>query len=277
MSERSPTTKSNLALRLLTAAPWVPLLIYLLYWAPPWAFPAVAGVICALGARELFRMVAPLHRALCVWGVVASVAVFGLIALPAGPRYLAPALVAITCLGMLVVLAAPEPLETAANRVGWAIAGPLYVGALFGAVAQLFQREHGGSWVMLALFCAFWSDTAAYFVGRRFGKHKLSAVVSPKKSVEGSIGGLLGGMAGGIVAHFWLLPELSLLAAIVLSLVATAAGQAGDLCESLIKRSAGVKDSGAILPGHGGLLDRTDAMLFCAAVIWLYLELDSQY
>jgi phosphatidate cytidylyltransferase len=272
MAERPPT-KSNLALRLLTAAPWVPLLIYVLYWAPRWAFPLLAATVCALGARELFRMVAPLHRALCVWGVIASVAVFALIAVESWSRYLAPGVVAITCLGMLVVLAAPEPMETAANRVGWAIAGPLYCGALFGALAQLFQREHGGSWVMLALFCAFWSDTAAYFVGRKFGKHRLSAVVSPKKSIEGSIGGLLGGVAGGLVAHFWLLPELSLLAAIVLSLVATAFGQAGDLCESLIKRSAGVKDSGAILPGHGGVLDRTDAMLFCSAVIWLYLDL----
>jgi phosphatidate cytidylyltransferase len=105
------------------------------------------------------------------------------------------------------------------------------------------------------------------------GKRKLAPTVSPKKTVEGSLGGLGGGLFGGVLAHFWFLRELALPNAIVLSLLATAFGQAGDLCESLIKRSVGVKDSGTILPGHGGILDRSDAMLFSAAVIWAYVSL----
>jgi phosphatidate cytidylyltransferase len=249
----------------------IPALIYLLYWAPRWLFPLVAAAVCAFGAWELFTMVAPQHVRLRVWGMVASLGIYSLIGLDPNSRWLAPALIALSCVGMLVALSAPQPIETAAARLGWAIAGPVYVGGLFGATALLFQRENGGSWVMLALLCSFLSDTMAYFVGRRFGKHRLSSVVSPKKTVEGSIGGLVGGLIGSVVAHFWFLPELPLPHALVLSLVATAAGQAGDLCESLIKRSVGVKDSGNALPGHGGILDRTDAMLFSAAVIAVYL------
>jgi phosphatidate cytidylyltransferase len=156
--------------------------------------------------------------------------------------------------------------------MGWATAGPLYVGGLFGAIAAVYRHTHGGSWVMLTLLCGFLSDTCGYFVGRRFGKHPLAPIVSPKKTIEGSIGGMVAGLCSGLLAHFWFLRELPLVEAIVLSLAATAFGQAGDLFESLIKRSVGVKDSGTLLPGHGGILDRSDAMLFSAAVVWAYLE-----
>jgi phosphatidate cytidylyltransferase len=163
-----------------------------------------------------------------------------------------------------------EPVNHVAARAGWSIAGPLYLGALFGVIALLFSHPHGGEWVLLAMLYAFWSDTFGYFVGRRFGKHPLYPAVSPKKTVEGSIGGLGGALLGGLIAHFWFLPSLPLLDAFVLSIVAAAAGQAGDLCESLIKRSTGVKDSGTLLPGHGGILDRVDALLFAAAIVYLY-------
>ena len=263
--------RSNLALRLLTAAVTVPFIFYLLYWAPRWAFPCVAATTCALGAYELFAMVAPEHRLLRVFGIGASLAMFALTLLPQAKPFMAPGVVALTGAGMLIALRAPQPIEQAAARMGWAVAGPLYMGALFGALADLYWHANGGSWVLLALICGFLSDTAGYFVGRRFGRHKLNELVSPKKTIEGSIGGLAGGVLGALIAHFTILPELGLLPAIALSLVATALGQAGDLCESLIKRSVGVKDSGTILPGHGGILDRSDAMLFSAAAVWLYV------
>jgi phosphatidate cytidylyltransferase len=263
--------KSNLALRLLTAAVWAPFILFLLYIAPSWAFPLVAGVVCALGAWELFTMLVPGQRLLQGWGVLASAAVFALFALTALQSFIALGMVVLTCAGMLVSLAQPEPIERAAMRTGWAIAGPLYIGGLFATTALLYQRPNGGSWVLLALLCAFWSDTGGYFVGRYYGKRKLAPVVSPKKTVEGALGGLAAGLLGGLLAHFWFLRELPLSHAVALSLVATAVGQAGDLCESLIKRSMGVKDSGTVLPGHGGILDRSDAMLFSAAAIWVYV------
>ena len=265
--------KSNLALRLLTAAVWVPVILFLLYLAPPWAFPLVTAIVCALGAWELMRMIAPGARILQVWGVLASVAVYALIALPQIQRFTGLGMIALACGAMLVSLARPEPIERAALHMGWAIAGPLYIGGLFATTALLYQQPHGGSWVLLALLCAFWSDTGGYFVGRHYGKRKLAPVVSPKKTVEGSLGGLAAGVVGGLLAHFWFLQELPLINAVGLSLLASGVGQAGDLCESLIKRSVGVKDSGTMLPGHGGILDRSDAMLFSAATVWLYVAL----
>jgi phosphatidate cytidylyltransferase len=176
-------------------------------------------------------------------------------------------------IGMLIALVKPEPLEDAANRTGWAIAGPLYIGGCFGAIGAIFDRPYGGSWVILTLLFSFLSDTAGYFVGRKWGKHKLSPVVSPKKTIEGAVGGLAAGLLSGVLMSLTLLPVLPLWHALPLALVATAAGQAGDLCESLIKRSCGVKDSGTVLPGHGGFLDRSDAMMFVSAVVWAYVTL----
>src|SRR5262245_37202167 len=179
--------RSNLGLRLLTAAVWAPFLIYLLYYAAPWAFPAVAGVVCGLGAWELYQMIAPQHGLLRVWGVLASVLMFCAVGLGA-LQWLPLGVVALTGIGMLVALARPEPLEQAAMRMGWSLAGPLYMGGLFGTITALFRVPHGGSWVMLSLLCGFLSDTVGYFVGRRFGRRPLARLVSPKKTIEGSIG-----------------------------------------------------------------------------------------
>lgn len=265
--------KSNLALRLLTAAVCGPIIIWMLYWGGPLVFPIVTGIVAALGASELFAMLAPGNVRLRAWGVLSSSAVYLLMTLAPESRLLPLGIVALTCANMLIVLAQPEPIESAALRMGWSVAGPLYVGGLFSAVALLFQHDHGGSWVMLALLCGFLSDTAGYFVGSNFGKRQLAPIVSPKKTIEGSLGGLAAGLFSGLLAHFWFLPELPLLHAIFLSIAAAALGQLGDLCESLMKRSFGVKDSGTVLPGHGGILDRSDAMLFSATAVLAYVTL----
>ena len=119
-------------------------------------------------------MIAPQHALLRGFGVVASLAAFCMIGLGLGAQYLPLAVIALTCLGMLVVLARPEPIESAAMRMGWAVAGPLYMGALFGAVVLLFRHPHGGSWVMLALLCGFLSDTARLLRRPLMGKRKLA-------------------------------------------------------------------------------------------------------
>lgn len=272
MSE-SRKAGGNLALRLLTAAVWVPLLLYSLFLGPSWLFPSMTALVCTAGAYELFAMTAPAHLVLRGWGIVATLLSFVTFSGTLSDSWLVPVLVVVTCGGFLASLVQATPIETAGLRSGWSIAGPLYLGGLFGTIARLFHLEHGGEWVVLVMIYAFGSDTMGFFIGRAFGKHKLYETVSPKKTIEGSLGGLLGGLFGGLLAHFWFLPSLTLLHAIILSIAAAAAGQAGDLCESLLKRSVGVKDSGRLLPGHGGILDRVDALLFSAGVVYLYVWL----
>ncbi|HVR20288.1 MAG TPA: phosphatidate cytidylyltransferase, partial [Polyangiaceae bacterium] len=128
----------------------------------------------------------------------------------------------------------------------------------------------GPGLVLVTLMLAWFADTGGYFVGRFFGKTKLYEAVSPKKTREGLFGAMLGSLAGALLAHFTYLPSLGLPAALVLGLVAGPLGQLGDLVESLLKRSLGTKDSGGIIPGHGGILDRIDALLVLAPVVYLY-------
>jgi phosphatidate cytidylyltransferase len=271
MSEQPAKPRSNLTLRLLTAAVTVPLILYSLFLPPTWLFPALTLLVCGLGAYELFTIVAPAHPLLRVWGVGTCLLVCLVVSNTFGPAWGAPTFVLVTCGGLLLSLVQIEPMNQAASRAAWAVAGPAYLGGLFGVIDLLFRQQHGGEWVVLAMLFAFWSDTAGYFVGRSFGKHRLYPAVSPNKTIEGSLGGLLGALVGGLIAHFWFLPSLPLLDTLLLSPIAAGAGQLGDLCESLIKRSVGVKDSGTLLPGHGGILDRVDALLFTSAVVYLYV------
>jgi phosphatidate cytidylyltransferase len=118
---------------------------------------------------------------------------------------------------------------------------------------------------------AWLGDTGGYLGGRFFGKTPLHPQVSPKKTREGLLGALGGAMSGGLLAHFWYLPSISLPAALGLGLFCGLLGQLGDLAESLIKRSVNAKDSGWIVPGHGGLLDRVDALLLVSPAVYLYL------
>ena len=272
---------SNLVVRLLTAVVAVPILLAALYMEAlrPWGFLVIAFVATGVAAFELFAMVAPDSKILRAYGFVASQLVFFAVVATEiwrgtqyerDLRFLFPGLIALVVLGHLVSLVAPDPIERASERSAWMVAGPLYVGGLLGTLELLHLRNNGGSWVVLAMMLAWWGDTGGYFAGRYFGKHKLYEKVSPKKTVEGAIGGLGGAIAGALLAHFWFLPELPLVGGVLLAIVAGALGIFGDLSESLIKRSTGVKDSGAVIPGHGGILDRIDALLFTGAATWIY-------
>jgi phosphatidate cytidylyltransferase len=116
-------------------------------------------------------------------------------------------------------------------------------------------------------------DSAAYYLGSLFGKRKLYPAVSPNKSIEGALGGLAGSLVGSLLFRQLFFPELGLLLCLGAALIVGAVGQTGDLFESLLKRSCGVKDSGTIIPGHGGVLDRLDSILFAAPVIWFFSTL----
>jgi len=264
--------RSNLAVRVLTAVVAVPFLLYLLLWAPSWGFIALLLAACLIGAIELFGMTMRDQPLLRAWGVAATLLQFGIMISPRDPLLSAASVPVLVIAAMVLGLSRPAPVDKAASRIAWLIAGPLYIGATLGALGLLFLGKHGGYWVVLAALITWLGDTGAYFGGRAFGKHKLYETVSPNKTVEGAGAGLLGSVAGVLIAHFWFLPQLPLLNGVALALFGGMVGQLGDLCESLIKRGCGVKDSGWIVPGHGGILDRIDALLFVSPVVWFYVQ-----
>ena len=148
--------------------------------------------------------------------------------------------------------------------------GFLYVPLLLGHLVLLRGLPHGIQWILLLLVIVMAGDSGAYFVGSSYGRRKLYPVVSPNKSAEGAAGGVAGSIIGAIIARFLFFTELTMVDAIVTALLLGIIGQLGDLFESLLKRSFGVKDSGAIVPGHGGILDRLDSILFAAPAAFYY-------
>lgn len=149
--------------------------------------------------------------------------------------------------------------------------GILYVGWLLGILVAL-RLEAGRDWLFLVLFTTFGSDTAAYFIGRAIGKHKLAPKISPGKTWEGAIAGVIGAV---IISLLFTLPTplqlpLEYWQAILLGVLISVFGQIGDLAESALKRYSGVKESGGLMPGHGGLLDRMDSVVLAGVVVYLY-------
>ncbi len=265
---------SNLAVRLLTAAVAAPLILLLLYFGPAWAWLAFISFATAVGALELFGMTHPDDRTAQLIGIGLTIGVLQIIwFFGADPRALLALVMLLPVAAVLLALYRLGEISTAALRMTATVFGPIYLGGGMAAVAML-KRDGGAdgpAFVLLSLMLSWVSDTFAYFAGRFLGKRKLYEAVSPKKTVEGALGGLVGSACGALLGSFFYLRSLPPLHALVLGVVAGGLGQLGDLGESLLKRSVGVKDSGGIVPGHGGILDRVDALLITASLSYLYL------
>lgn len=175
---------------------------------------------------------------------------------------------AVVAIGLLFLPSASEP-QSAWTRLCAAGFGVFYVGGLLAAL-PILHGSPGPAWVALVVALSFGNDTGAYFAGRGFGKHKLAPAISPGKTVEGAIGGLVANLVVVAAAKALFMPELSVRDVAMLAVPSAIVGPAGDLVESLLKRAAGAKDSGRLLPGHGGILDRIDALLFVGAYVCLY-------
>lgn len=268
--------KSNLAVRLLTVAVVAPPLLTTLFVGPAWGFYIIVFVVTVIGASELFAMTHPGDRIAQGVGTLTTAGVslamyFGND--PLDGRTMLTIMCVVTILGALVPLWRLGRIEDAALRILAGIAGPFYIGALLVTIALIRRdlgKDVGPPTVLFTLMVAWLGDTGGYFAGRYLGKTKLYEAVSPKKTREGFAGSLGGSVAGSLLAHFWYLKSLPLAHGIPLALFAGALGQFGDLVESLLKRSTGIKDSGWIVPGHGGILDRIDALLIVSPIIYLY-------
>lgn len=162
----------------------------------------------------------------------------------------------------------PSVLEVVAAQ----IQGIIYIPLLLSFLILIRQGSSGMIWIFILLAIIFGGDTGAYYVGSYFGRRKLNPAISPGKTIEGAIGGLAANVIVGGLAKFLFLPGLPWAASILFFIAVGIAGQAGDLFESELKRSSGIKDSSGILPGHGGILDRIDALLFAAPVAYIFIR-----
>jgi phosphatidate cytidylyltransferase len=270
---------SNIVRRIVTGLVFLPIILPLLYITPLWTFTAFIALVVLVATWEFLTLSHgndPLGRGL---GVLLSV-MFCLVAWytrfgqdHAG--WFTLACVGLVPLALLFSLVRPARIPTAFIETGALVLAPLYVGGLMATIAamhDLGSRSQGAGLVVLTLMIAWFGDTGAMAFGKVFGGPKLYPAVSPNKTWSGSLGGLIGSVLGVVFAHYVYLPSLSLTEGVPLALVAGSVGQLGDLCESVLKRSAGVKDSGGLLPGHGGILDRIDALTFSAAVVYLSLR-----
>jgi phosphatidate cytidylyltransferase len=265
---------SNLAVRLATAAVGLPIILGTNYFGPPWAFYIIVLGASIVGARELFAMTHHNDRTSQGAGVLLSAAASVVVYLRYDdPDALLAVLVGVPLGGLLVTLVRLGAIETAAQRAFALGAGPLLVAVPLTLLA-VTRRASGTAapgLVLLALGLAWFTDTGAYFAGRFAGRHSLYEAVSPKKTIEGGIGGLVASVVWAVLGTVgYLRGQLPLSHAVVLGVVGGALGQAGDLGESLLKRSTGVKDSGTIVPGHGGVLDRVDALIMTSVVVFFY-------
>lgn len=264
---------SNLTARVLTAVVAVPFLLLAIFWSQPWGVYGLVSIAGLIALNEFVTMTLAdtvERRVVLLLGAVTMQGLYWSYKLPALFVLVLPFVVISTAIFFLFRFV---DIPSVAKRWALATTGILYTGVLFMYLA-LLKRDFGplgGNVVVLVLMIAWFGDTAAYFAGRFLGKTKLYPSVSPAKTRAGAVGGLVGSFLAAVLANLWFFPELGWVHGAVLTLVGGALGQTGDLVESLLKRSVGVKDSGQLLPGHGGMLDRIDAVLFIAPWVYGYM------
>jgi phosphatidate cytidylyltransferase len=255
---------------LLTAAVGIPLIIALVGWGPAWLFAVVIVVLVLATLREYFVMALPEFSKEQWIGTFFGLALTLWLVLPRNDR--ADLLFGVWLLMLFsAYLLLPGERDDKMSRLLWTILGTLYVGYLFPHWALLFSMPGGRAWVFFVLLVVLTGDSAGYLIGRRYGRRKLAPELSPGKTIEGALGYLGGSLLAGTAAKFFL-PQIPMTEIIVLSAALSVLGQIGDLFESWLKRVFAVKDSGTLLPGHGGLLDRLDSLIFPGVFTTAYLK-----
>jgi phosphatidate cytidylyltransferase len=257
--------RRDLLPRLATAAAGIPIVLAVIVVGGP-LYVAVAAALLALGAFEIYhaaRLRASDPLALCGMAAVAAMAA----AAHVRPEARSAAL---TALVMATLAIQVVRAEIASGFARWAevVGGAAYVGLLGSYLVALRFLPEGRGWVLLMIFTTFATDTGAFFVGRAIGRRKLAPRVSPGKTVAGAAGGLAAGAGAAVALNVVLGLGAHPAAMLLLGVAVVVAAEFGDLGESLLKRALGVKDMGHIFPGHGGVLDRLDSVLFAAPVVY---------
>jgi phosphatidate cytidylyltransferase len=249
--------------RILTAAVLVPIIVWTVLGAPPWAFLLVVALVGIGAFHEFDNLVAAhgFHKS-GLLGMAAGVAFL------VAPDWALPILIVASAVFMTMQMRASD----FAKSLPSAAAGVLGIVYIFGAWHSAWLlRAINPHWLMIALAVSWAGDTAAMYVGKAIGKNKLAPRVSPGKTQEGATASILAGGLTAVVYAYFLMPGTSLVVALLVGAIGNVAGQLGDLAESAFKRGAGVKDSGTMLPGHGGWLDRIDSSLFSVPAVYATL------
>lgn len=257
--------------RELTSLAGIPLLVWLIGWASEYGYIALIVVVSILALDEFLsfgkKKGYPVHSGL------AQVLMLFLLS-----AFVLPSIsVEMGVFAVLLIVPAryvfsKSDINESLPASAVCVLGTLYIGMLGGALLRLRLDfpEVGPRLVFFLLIVVWMGDAGAYYVGKKFGKTRLSPRVSPKKTVEGLLGGVLSSVVGAAIIHFTFFPQFPLVHALIAAALLSVTGVIGDLAESLWKRSAAVKDSGTRLPGHGGFLDRTDSILFTAPILYSY-------
>lgn len=255
--------------RLITAAIALPLLILLVLKGSYTQFGCFVFALSLLGLYEFYRMALPDRKAL---GRTASFAgsLLPLCFIVSDHPLILLVMTLLVISFALYFLFTFKEIKTATMELSLICFGFLYIPMLLVHLQMLRTLPHGQNWLFLMMVIVMAGDTAAFYIGTRFGHNKLCPQVSPNKSVEGALGGLGGSLIGALIANATFFTELTQTDALVTAIFFGILGQLGDLFESFLKRSFGVKDSGTIFPGHGGVLDRLDSILFAAPSAFYY-------
>ncbi|WP_022852184.1 phosphatidate cytidylyltransferase [Limisalsivibrio acetivorans] len=261
---------SDKSKRIVTAVLVIPPVIYAIIHFGELFFLAVMTVFIAAGAWEFYRMAsAAQHEPLAI-PVLASAVI-----IPAG-FYIGTgdsigfAIFLSVMLVFLSKLFGKKPLEDTYRTVGVTLLIIIYYPFLASFLVLLRMENY--HWLFYLFAVTWMNDTFAFYVGSRFGKRRLYEKISPKKSVEGLIGGFAGGITGAALYSYFFM-GIGVFNIVVTGIILVAAGVIGDLAESMFKRRSGIKDSGTLFPGHGGILDRTDSLIFAAPVLYYYIRL----
>ena len=256
--------------RIITALGIIALFVVLVWLGKPWWFTILVAIWGLLAVFEFYSMAAtPKMITLTYFGLIWTL--LFIITPHFDYDFLIPLLLTSAVILPLIWLLLRPPKKGAFITWAWTIAGILYVGWLLSYFVALRELDSGKAWVSLATFTTSGSDTAAFFVGRALGSHKLAPSISPGKTWEGAIAGVIGAIAVSLLLVTIFSLPIGYSQAILLGTIVSIFGQLGDLAESLLKRNMGVKDSGKLIPGHGGFLDRIDSIIFTGIVVYYYV------
>lgn len=254
--------------RILTAAVLVGIVVAILMWAPIWLFKILILLMVTGALYEFYRMVLPRDYFNIMAGILFGLT-FSTILIFAGYRdWFIPVFLGAFFVLILAYMLYSTTVEEVVSRLGLVLFGTVYLSFTLPAFVWLRTSDHGKALIVFTIAIVAVSDTFAYGAGKLIGRHKMSPLISPNKTVEGLVSSFFGGVLAAIICWqiFW--PELGIGLVIFLGLIVSLIGGLGDLFESLIKRGCHVKDSGNLLPGHGGILDRLDALIFSAPFVY---------